>query len=74
MPDYWLLPIEVGTRLLVCSDGLTKEIDDRRIAELAGSGEPARETAASLVEAALESGGRDNVTVIVVDVLAVERA
>jgi serine/threonine protein phosphatase PrpC len=74
MPDYWLLPVEVGTRLLVCSDGLTKEIDDGRLAEIAGAGEPARQTAVSLVEAALAAGGRDNVTVIVVDVLAVEPA
>jgi protein phosphatase len=74
MPDYWLLPVEVGTRLLVCSDGLTKEVDEGRIAKLAGAGEPARQTAVSLVEAALEAGGRDNVTVLVVDVLAVEPA
>ena len=74
MPDYWLLPVEVGTRLIVCSDGLTKEIDDARIAEILGEGAPARQAAVALVEAALESGGRDNVTVVIVDVLAVEPA
>lgn len=74
MPDYWLLPVEVGTRFLICSDGLTKEVDEQRIAELAGAGQSARQTAVSLVEAALEAGGRDNVTVLVVDVLAVEPA
>ena len=74
MPDYWLLPIEVGTRLIVCSDGLTKEIDDARLAEILAEGAPARQAAVALVEAALESGGRDNVTVVIVDVLAVEPA
>lgn len=74
MPDYWMLPAEPGLRMLVCSDGLTKEVEDRYLADVLGAGAPARSTAVALVEAALTAGGRDNVTVIVVDVLAVEHA
>ncbi|HEY8318069.1 MAG TPA: protein phosphatase 2C domain-containing protein [Amnibacterium sp.] len=72
MPDYWMLPVEPGLRLLACSDGLSKELDDERIESLLAAGAPAADTATALVQAALESGGRDNVTVVLVDVLAVE--
>jgi serine/threonine protein phosphatase PrpC len=69
-PDYWLLPLKPGLRLLVCSDGLTGELDDERIRLHLSAGLSAQETASSLVDAALASGGRDNVSVIVVDVVA----
>ncbi len=69
-PDQWLLPVRAGMRLLVCSDGLTKEVGRERLREIVGGGEPARETARRLVDAALQAGGRDNVSVVVVDVEA----
>ena len=53
-------------RLLLCTDGLSGELEDSRIAALLAQGSP--EVAANgLVAAALEQGGNDNVTVIVVD-------
>ena len=70
-PDFWLLPAEVGERLLLCSDGLTSEVDAADIAKIVmGSGTP-QETADALVAQALSAGGRDNVTTIVVDVVGV---
>ena len=56
-------------RLLICSDGLTKELGDARIRLHMAAGMPADETASALVDAALAAGGRDNVTVAVVDVI-----
>jgi serine/threonine protein phosphatase PrpC len=53
-------------RLLLCTDGLNGELGDSVIAELLAHGAP-REAATDLVEAALDQGGSDNVTVIVVD-------
>lgn len=67
-PDVWLLPVRPGMRLLLCSDGLTKELDDARIRRLLATGGSAAETADELMDAALASGGRDNVTVVVLDV------
>ena len=68
-PDFWIVPVEPGTRLLLCSDGLSREIDDRRIRlHLAAKLSPAH-TAQALVDAALASGGRDNVTAVVIDVM-----
>lgn len=55
-----------GARFMLCSDGLTKEVPDSRIAEeLARNTTPAQQ-AEALVNAALAAGGRDNVTVVVV--------
>jgi protein phosphatase len=66
--DYWLLPAEAGDRLLICSDGLTGEIGDGEIAGVLAEVRDPDEAAAELVRRAVEHGGRDNVTAIVVDV------
>ncbi|TFD46343.1 serine/threonine-protein phosphatase [Cryobacterium frigoriphilum] len=69
-PDYWMLPAAPGDRILVCSDGLTGELDDERIGEvLAAESEP-QAAATRLVHEALLQGGRDNVTTVVVDALS----
>jgi protein phosphatase len=69
VPDYWSLPIISGERLLVCSDGLTKELTEHGIRHFLSVGGSPLEAAGQLMDAALGNGGRDNVTVIVVDVL-----
>jgi protein phosphatase len=68
-PDFWMVPVVSGLRLMICSDGLTGELDDKRIRLNLAAGLKTQETVGALVDAALASGGRDNVTVIVVDVL-----
>lgn len=67
--DFWMIPVTAGLRLLICSDGLTKEVNDARIRLHMAAGLSASETSAALIDAALAAGGRDNVTAIVVDVL-----
>jgi serine/threonine protein phosphatase PrpC len=67
--DFWMIPVRTGLRLLICSDGLTKELGVGRIREALDVGTSPAETANALVEAALEAGGRDNVTVVIVEVL-----
>lgn len=69
VPDYWLIPIVPGARLLVCSDGLTKELTVHGIRHFLVLGTSAQDAAQQLVDASLGNGGRDNVTAIVVDVL-----
>jgi protein phosphatase len=68
-PDVVMVPVRPGLRLLICSDGLTKELGDDRIRMLLTAGLVPAETAGALVDAALAAGGRDNVTVAVVDVV-----
>lgn len=65
--DYWLIPLEDGDRMLVCSDGLNGELSDERIAGILGSEPDPQAAVDELIQAALRSGGRDNVTAIVVD-------
>lgn len=65
--DLWMLPVHDGDRLLICSDGLTTEVEDERIRyELATRDSP-QEAVDALIGLALRGGGRDNVTVVVVD-------
>lgn len=67
VPALCLLAAAVGDRLLVCSDGLSDELDDDVLAALLGSGLSPQRTAEAAIAAALEHGGHDNVTVLVVD-------
>jgi len=53
-------------RLLLCTDGANGELSDEQMARLLESGTP-QEACERLVTAALEAGGSDNVTVLVVD-------
>jgi protein phosphatase len=56
-----------GMQLLLCSDGLTEEVDDEAIGRvLARHDCSAQECAETLVAAALDGGGSDNITVLVV--------
>ena len=71
IPDYRILPVQPGMRLLICSDGLTKELTAYGIRHFLLSIPLAADAVQALIEAALDNGGRDNVTAVVVDVLEV---
>jgi len=68
--DISLYPIQLGERLLVCSDGLTTEVTDAAIGELLGAHPQAQSAADALVARAILNGGRDNVTAVVIDVIS----
>jgi serine/threonine protein phosphatase PrpC len=72
VPDYRILPVAADQRILVCSDGLTKELTSYGIRHFLISNPRPEDAVSSLVTAALENGGRDNVTAIVLDVLSVD--
>jgi serine/threonine protein phosphatase PrpC len=63
-PDLVELQTPAGSRLLLCSDGLSNMVDEAAIGSLLGEGD-AQQACDALVEAALDAGGIDNVTVIV---------
>ena len=67
--DTWLVPMVHGDRFILCSDGLVDEVHDDEIAAIAVATSDAQECANQLVAKANANGGRDNVTVVVVDVL-----
>jgi PPM family protein phosphatase len=67
--DTAVLPIEAGDRILLCSDGLSDMISEAEISELlADSPQDPERVARGLLSAALEAGGNDNITIVVVDV------
>ncbi|WP_314649304.1 protein phosphatase 2C domain-containing protein [uncultured Microbacterium sp.] len=69
--DYWMFPAELGDRMLVCSDGLTSEVSDARIREILTTTPDPQRAADVLIDAAVEAGGRDNITVVVADAVSV---
>ncbi len=68
--DTWLVTPEPGDRYLVCSDGLVDEVTDEDIARIITAAPDPQTAADALVTAANEAGGRDNISVVVVEVLA----
>jgi protein phosphatase len=68
--DVFEMETEPGDVFLLCSDGLTREVDDRRLEEILAGGQPQDEVCESLVCTANKAGGRDNITCVVVRVEA----
>jgi protein phosphatase len=66
--DIFHLKSQSGDRLLLCSDGLWGEIPDDELATLLINNENPGEACSALIEVANGNGGRDNSTLIVVDV------
>jgi serine/threonine protein phosphatase PrpC len=70
-PDIETFALQEGDLYLLCSDGLTDMVDDAEIEAILRD-EPPTRAAWRLVDRALANGGRDNVTVVLVRVLALE--
>lgn len=68
-PDWFLLPLVSAERLLLCSDGVSGMIDDATIATILARSEDPRDAADLVVATAVEAGGPDNATAVVVDVV-----
>lgn len=72
--DLFPMTVENGDRFILCSDGLVDEADDDEIVNEIQLGADPQELAERLVQLANDNGGRDNVTVIVVDVVVTSTA
>lgn len=64
--DYEEVEVQVGDRFVLCTDGVWNVVSSRDFVELAFC-RGAQETAEKLVKSALDAGGPDNATVVVVD-------
>lgn len=62
----WQGLVTGSTRVLLCSDGLTEHVEDAHLKLLLSSGS-CKQAAQNLVQAALDGGGSDNITVVLVD-------
>ncbi|MCD1267828.1 serine/threonine-protein phosphatase [Microbacterium sp. MEC084] len=71
--DFWMIPAAGGDRILVCSDGLPGELPAERIRTILAVESHPQAAATRLVQEAVLHGGRDNITAVVVDAVAVAR-
>ncbi len=72
--DTTRMPVEAGDRILLCSDGLTDMVPEDRVSEVLSEPSPDPETPVRrLLSEALEAGGTDNITVVLVDVKKQQR-
>ena len=67
--DLWRIRPEQGDRYLLCSDGLTNELSDDEITQVLSTVHNPQEAVESLVQAARDHGGSDNITAVLVDVI-----
>jgi len=65
--DLWVFPPSAGERFLICSDGLPLELTNDEIGAILRATDDPQEAADALVDKAVAAGGRDNVSVVVVD-------
>jgi protein phosphatase len=65
-PDVWVFPPHPGERFVICSDGLSGELSLDQIRAVVAAVDDPQACAEQLVAAAVEAGGRDNVSVVVV--------
>ena len=70
--DTWELPARIGQRYLLCSDGLVNEVSDSEIVGVLDTFADPELAASQLVDLANASGGRDNITVLILDIVAAE--
>jgi PPM family protein phosphatase len=67
--DFFRLPHDAASRLLLCSDGITTMLSNERIAEIVRTEDVPQSAAESLVAAAVRAGGSDNATAVVIDIV-----
>ncbi|MDD6450955.1 MAG: SpoIIE family protein phosphatase, partial [Lachnospiraceae bacterium] len=66
-PDFFEEDLADGARVLLCSDGLTDMLSDEEIRDILSDGRSVEEECQELMELANEKGGRDNISVILVE-------
>jgi len=67
--DFFVVQLEQNDEILMCTDGLTNMLDDDEIRMILEGARDIVEKAQNLVQAANEQGGRDNISVILIDPL-----
>ena len=65
--DVMSLHVQVGDRLLLCSDGLSNELDPNVLSEMAGAPGSLDAAVTNLINAAKMAGGRDNITAVLLE-------
>jgi serine/threonine protein phosphatase PrpC len=69
IPDFKKIKLDVGDRIVLCSDGLNSMLSDTGIQQIMEYNSNAKDTCQALISAANNAGGLDNITVLVIDVI-----
>jgi PPM family protein phosphatase len=67
-PDLFIVDLQAGDRIMLCSDGVSGSLTDGRLADVLRTGSPDY-AATELVRASMDAGSTDNVTCLVADVV-----
>lgn len=67
LADYYRIVLEPKDKLLLCTDGLTNMLKDEEIHRIISANEDVEQAAKALVDAANENGGRDNISVVLIE-------
>lgn len=67
-PDFFSLETQKGDRVLLCTDGLYGEIEDKQIKTILDKNAPMTKIAEELIDVANENGGHDNITVACIEI------
>lgn len=65
--DFFDIPVDDIDRVLMCTDGLTNMVSDEEISKVLSKDISPKQQAQTLLTKALDAGGKDNVTIIVID-------
>jgi protein phosphatase len=68
-PDFFEVNLETGDTVLMCSDGLTNMLEDETIEQIIREHDDLESAAATLVKFANQNGGKDNIAIILINVL-----
>lgn len=70
--DFFNVELQTGDLVLLCSDGLTNMVDDEMICRILKGDGNLEDRVEELMKTANENGGKDNISVIVIELLADE--
>ena len=70
--DFFEINLQENDRILLCTDGLTNMVEDDTIRDIVLSNAPVEERAKMLVSTANRNGGRDNITVMIIEPFSYE--
>lgn len=66
--DFFEVKLEKGNRILLCSDGVSNMMDEENLEAIVGAGKEVPEICRILIDTAVDNGGKDDATVVVIEV------
>lgn len=65
--DFFEISLEPGSRILLCSDGLSNMVEDEEIRQIVNTRETCQEAVLALLQEGNRRGGQDNISIVVID-------